>query len=194
LCDACKTRGDNDPHDPIKYKSDVGTALLELKRMPNTIVNLISIVDVIKLNPFIKGATCNILIPSLCPCVVGTQEEKDYTRLLAAQYQLSFDSLASDPVFNTATFKTIVQPAFVETDIPRDEDGVPDDSYFALDCFHFSVKAHDSVGIALAHNLQQIPGQKQMNVDFNLDTWTCPTVPLIPTGTACPADLEMTIN
>jgi len=188
LCDACKTRGENDPHDPVKYRTDVGLALLEFKKLPNTIINLISIVDVIKLNPFIKGATCNLLIPSLCPCVVGTQEEKDYTRLLAAQYQLGFDQLASDPAFNTNNFKVIVQPCFVETDIPRDENGVPDDSFFGLDCFHFSVKAHDAVGIALAHNLQQTPGQKQMNVDFGLDTWVCPAAPLIPTGTPCPGN------
>eukprot|EP01120_Amphizonella_sp_Union-15-10_P012731 TRINITY_DN5730_c0_g1_i1.p1 TRINITY_DN5730_c0_g1~~TRINITY_DN5730_c0_g1_i1.p1 ORF type:complete len:404 (-),score=49.61 TRINITY_DN5730_c0_g1_i1:60-1271(-) len=190
LCKICKTRPD-----PAvaknQYSQDLQAALTILRdKLPNTFVNLIAVVDVIKLKEFVSSF-CSTLISSSCPCVTSnTQSDHAFSRLIAAEYQLAAVEIGELPEFNTNQFKVIVQPHFTETDVPRTSTGAADTTYFGVDCFHFSGKAHASVAIALANSMIHPPVSKRQSIDFNAKEWGCPPsdYPWIPTGITCSAN------
>ena len=58
-------------------------------------------------------------------------------------------------------FTAVAQPFFSDIDIPKDDEGKPDRSYFAPDCFHFRVKAHEAAAVALWNNMLEPVGSKR---------------------------------
>jgi len=45
--------------------------------------------------------------------------------------------------------------------IPLGSDGKPDKTYFAPDCFHFSLKSHSASGLALWNNMMESAPNKK---------------------------------
>ncbi|XP_030874275.1 phospholipase B1, membrane-associated-like [Leptonychotes weddellii] len=72
-------------------------------------------------------------------------------------------------------FTVVVQPFFEKVDMPKTSAGLPDSSFFAPDCFHFSGKAHAYVASALWNNMLEPVGQKttQHSFEYKINI-TCP--------------------
>lgn len=172
LCTCC--RG-NDVHHPDRYAAYIKEALDELRdSMPRTFVNLIQIVDVTKLYD-VQEDDCLFWHSIVCGC--GTNEDKtvrDFVTEYARLYQESFDKLAHE--YDALTdFTVVTQPFFVDTEIPE-VGGKPDRSFFSIDCFHYTEKAHDASAVALWNNMFEPVGEK------NTTAWS-PGEPII-----CPTD------
>ena len=56
-------------------------------------------------------------------------------------------------------FTVVIQPFFLNWSIPK-INGSMDESYFAPDCFHFSVKGHAATSKALWENMFEPVGEK----------------------------------
>jgi len=157
LCDFCK---DTDGNSPANYQSNVGDALDVIKaKFRNVFVNLVSPPDVTLLGQVTDGL-CGILHDFECACAkdrTGTgQAHKDYTQKL-------FELVALPRYNDRADFHVALQPFFAELDLPRLDNGKPDKSYFAPDCFHFSGKAHEAAAVALWNNMCELPPNKLRN-------------------------------
>ncbi|KAJ6666857.1 hypothetical protein lerEdw1_018859 [Lerista edwardsae] len=74
-------------------------------------------------------------------------------------------------------FAVVVQPFFRNTFMPLNNDGKPDLSYFAVDCFHLSEKGHAEMAMALWNNMLEPVGHKQTynNFMYNRSKLKCPT-------------------
>uniref|UniRef100_A0A803TI29 Uncharacterized protein n=1 Tax=Anolis carolinensis TaxID=28377 RepID=A0A803TI29_ANOCA len=84
-------------------------------------------------------------------------------------------------------FAVVLQPFFRNTIVPLNNDGKPDLSFFAIDCFHFSERGHAEMAIALWNNMLEPVGHKQSynNFTYGRTKLKCPT-------TSCwPHDLEV---
>jgi len=157
--DLCACCNGDEINTPDKYAAYVKDALDVLRdNMPRTFVNLIQIVDVSKLY-YVQEGDCKFYHSIVCKC--GTNEDKtvrDLVTKYAHLYQEHFENLAHD--YDDLTgFTVVTQPFFVDTKIPE-VDGKPDRSFFGLDCFHYSEKAHDASAVALWNNMFQPVGKK----------------------------------
>ncbi|XP_009878969.1 PREDICTED: phospholipase B1, membrane-associated [Charadrius vociferus] len=62
-----------------------------------------------------------------------------------------------------------MQPFFRNTLLPLDRNGKPDLSFFAADCFHFSVRGYAEMAMALWNNMLEPVGEKQTYNNFTHD-------------------------
>ncbi|KAJ7402320.1 hypothetical protein BTVI_87556 [Pitangus sulphuratus] len=70
---------------------------------------------------------------------------------------------------NREDFAVVMQPFFRNTLLPLDSTGWPDLSFFAADCFHFSVRGYAEMAMALWNNMLEPVGEKQTYNNFTLD-------------------------
>lgn len=170
LCAACNGNNDNLPDVYTQY---VREALNELRdNMPRTFVNLIQIVDVTKLY-YVQDGDCKFWHGIVCKC--GTSEDskiRDLVTEYTRQYHKNFDSLAHE-YDHLDTFTVVLQPFFVNTEIPE-VGGKPDRSYFSIDCFHYTEKAHDASAVALWNNMFEPVGSKSESWSVG-EKLLCPT-------------------
>ncbi|NXW20461.1 PLB1 Phospholipase, partial [Circaetus pectoralis] len=66
-------------------------------------------------------------------------------------------------------FAVVMQPFFRNTLLPLDSNGKPDLSFFAADCFHFSVRGYAEMAMALWNNMLEPAGEKQTYNNFTHD-------------------------
>jgi len=156
LCAACNG---NSRNFPANYNNYIKTALDTLRaQMPRTFVNLISIVDVTLLYEVHDG-DCDFWHGVVCKCGTSTDSK---IRDLVRDYFLQYNELiakTADSYNNLDDFTVVYQPFFEKTTIPT-VGGKPDRSYFSVDCFHFTEKAHDAGAVALWNNMFEPYGKK----------------------------------
>ncbi|NWS98242.1 PLB1 Phospholipase, partial [Mionectes macconnelli] len=70
---------------------------------------------------------------------------------------------------NREDFAVVMQPFFRNTLLPLDSISRPDLSFFAADCFHFSVRGYGEMAMALWNNMLEPVGEKQTYNNFTLD-------------------------
>ncbi|NWI95843.1 PLB1 Phospholipase, partial [Pitta sordida] len=70
---------------------------------------------------------------------------------------------------NREDFAVVMQPFFRNTLLPQDTIGRPDLSFFAADCFHFSVRGYAEMAMALWNNMLEPVGEKQTYNNFTHD-------------------------
>jgi len=167
LCDYCK---DTVKNSPTNYRNNLEFVLDAIKnKFPKVFVNLIAPPDVTLLGEVSTGL-CSILHAYECACAPEEETKVahgEYTRLLA--------QLVTQPKYhNKPDFFVSYQPFLQNLTLPM-KDGVPDRSYFAPDCFHFSGKSHQASAVALWNNMCESPANKKV-------TWT-PGEPV-----ECPAE------
>ncbi|XP_077989701.1 phospholipase B1, membrane-associated-like [Glandiceps talaboti] len=140
--------------------------------MPKTYVNLISVLKVPEIGKLNKPK-CNGIHCAFCRCAKYGDDQDELMQLLR-DYQNFTNVLVESGRYDTADdFTVVVQPFLEETVLPELENGEPDYSYFAQDCFHFSEKGHQEAAIALWNNMFEPVGEKSQ-------TWypgssiTCP--------------------
>jgi len=102
-------------------------------------------------------------------------EIRDFVVETLKQYNQKLAEIADDPQFNTDDFAVVVQPFFTSTHIPKLENGEPDLSYFAPDCFHFSELSHEAAAVALFNNLFE-PVHEKKEYWIPGEPFECPMV------------------
>ncbi len=131
-------------HSPENYVKDIQAGLDILHdEMPRTLVNLVSILNVMDLKDMNKGLACSALHSgnsAAYPCTPQTEQQLlNYT----SEYRRLTDELIDSGRYDTREdFSAVVQPFMKDFKAPRLPNGQVDFSYFAPDCFHFSAKSH----------------------------------------------------
>jgi phospholipase B1 len=175
--DLCRFCNGNPEHTPAAYTSSIEQALTILfNEVPKVFVNMVQILDVSQLYNLHEG-TCDMWHNQVCSCAAGSNSTtRSEAKTLATQYQNHIDAMVKQSKWGTKQdFAVVIQPFFVQTTLPLNSNGQPDRSYFAPDCFHFSTKAHEGVGIALWNNMIQPVGKKAQK-------WTAGEPPQCPTN------------
>ncbi|XP_072030672.1 phospholipase B1, membrane-associated-like [Amphiura filiformis] len=153
ICDWCNDVEFFHPDMFVDYIRQTLTILHD--EMPRTFVNVISPLQVDAMR-VLRSEVCDIFHYIFCPCVINVDDKQ----LIKAQqtteaYQRQLGQLINSGYFDgKEDFTVVLQPFFEETVVPVLEDGSPDYTYFAPDCFHLSSKGHASAGQELWNNME----------------------------------------
>ncbi|CAF0857328.1 unnamed protein product [Adineta ricciae] len=171
LCGYCK---DHDRFSAATYTNNIKRALDILKaRMPRTLVNFVTVLNVAELEDLHEGIRCQSLQNFMCDCAVN-KKTREEVRVANLEYQKATSELIDSGIYDTSDDFTIVRQPFMEhMKVPLTGDGLSDFSYFAPDCFHFSQKGHEAAAIELWNNMMQKVGEKTSLWNL-LDTLSCP--------------------
>jgi phospholipase B1 len=171
LCAFCK---DTNVYSAKTYRDNVKRALDILHaKMPRTLVNFVTVLNVAELEDLHEGLVCQNMQLFLCDCAIN-KDTREQVRVANIQYQKETNALIDSGIYDTREDFTVVRQPFMEhMQVPTTSSGLPDFSYFAPDCFHFSKKGHEAAAVELWNNMMQKVGQK--TTLWNLaDTLTCP--------------------
>ncbi|XP_027479150.1 phospholipase B1, membrane-associated isoform X1 [Zalophus californianus] len=180
LCDFC-----SDPvrYSPQNFTDNIRKALDILHaEVPRAFVNLVKVLEIINLRELYqeKEVRCpRLILSKLCPCVLKFDDNSTELASLIKvnkQYQEGTHQLVENGRYDTREdFTVVVQPFLEKVDMPRTSEGLPDSSFFAPDCFHFSSKAHAHAASALWNNMLEPVGQKttQHRFEYKINI-TCP--------------------
>ncbi|XP_066122900.1 phospholipase B1, membrane-associated [Saccopteryx bilineata] len=180
LCDSC-----NDPvrYSPQNFTDNIRKALDILHaEVPRAFVNLVMVLEIASLRELFqeKKVSCpRMILRNLCPCVLKFDDNSTELATLIEvnqKYQDGTHQLVESGRYDTREdFTVVVQPFFEKVNMPKTSDGLPDSSFFAPDCFHFSSKSHAHAASALWNNMLEPVGQKSTQHDFeNKINITCP--------------------
>ena len=171
-------------HSPDNFTSYVQETLDVLYRsaLPRTLINLVLVLDVRFVEELNSGGlVCEVLHKFLCPCAAFPSDSDTKTlNEWIPQYQQNLVDLVNTGRYEGRDdFTVVVQPFLAQTELPREDSGKVDFSYFAPDCFHFSGlspvvslslsstvflslgKGHSVAGLSLWNNMFEPVGEKQ---------------------------------
>jgi len=164
------------------------------KRLPRTFVNLVPIADVTTtLDLLNKPGYCHLLHWYFCPCLFDTvfsnKMSRDTMKKQLRNYVSGLTHVIERGDYDTRDdFTVVIQPSLVNGIVPKKYDRIlklriPDLSFFAPDCFHFSQKLHALVSRSLWNNLLQPHGDKSTSWRKKEVPFLCPssTAPFIAT-------------
>ncbi|PIK56149.1 putative phospholipase B1, membrane-associated-like [Apostichopus japonicus] len=152
LCQYCK---DRERSKAVNYVARIQSSLdMMMEKLPRTIVNVVGIVRVPEIVSLVS-LKCDILHSFLCPCAIDITPEEEFEFVeLTNQYQELLEELVMSGRYDTRDdFTVVYQPFLTDTNLPKDEFGKPDKTYFAPDCFHFGIKAHAVAAKELWNNM-----------------------------------------
>ncbi|CAF1348557.1 unnamed protein product [Rotaria magnacalcarata] len=173
LCAYCE---DTNRYSASAYKSNVQTTLNILRdRMPRTIVNFVTVLNVAELEDLHEGVVCTNMQGFLCDCAIKP-DTREQVRVANLAYQKVTNELIDSGIYDVKNDFTVVRQPFMEhMKVPnKPNNGGPDFDYFAPDCFHFSTKGHEAAAIELWNNMMEKVGQKTTLWDLK-DTLKCPS-------------------
>ena len=89
---------------------------------------------------------CAVFRKWLCPCFFGPFEDTVFDKERGLEWRHLFnkklDNIVASGRYNDRDdFTVVIQPTFLETEIPR-KNGIPDLDYLAPDCFHWGQRSH----------------------------------------------------
>ncbi|XP_063184728.1 phospholipase B1, membrane-associated [Chroicocephalus ridibundus] len=168
LCDFCKNPVS---YSPENYTYNLQKALDMLhSEVPRAFVNLVTILPITSLRELHKSTnnSCpKLLMRVLCPCVLNPHDNSDEIKKLVyfnRRYQERTRQLVESGRYDTRDdFTVVMQPFLTNVKMPKTQEGLPDSSYFAPDCFHFSQKSHSQAARALWNNMLEPLGEKTDN-------------------------------
>ncbi|CAF0939407.1 unnamed protein product [Rotaria sordida] len=172
LCSYCE---DTNRYSTAAYRNNIKTTLDILhNRMPRTLVNFVTVLNVAELEDLHEGVVCKNMQFFLCDCAVNTTT-REQVRVANLAYQKATNDLVDSGIYDTRNDFTVVRQPFMEhMEVPTTSTGATDFSYFAPDCFHFSAKGHEAAAVELWNNMMEKVGQK--GTLWNLaDTLKCPS-------------------
>jgi phospholipase B1 len=155
---------------PASYASDI-TAVLDLlhEQVPRMFVNLVTIFSIAQIAALGNNLyTCKKAHECFCWCGLDTSLKSNIrlTTYNGLYKDKLWDLILRERYETRDDFTVMLQPFFEETTVPQLEDGTFDLSYFAPDCFHFSVKGHNAAGKALWNSLFEPFAQKSRMWDL----------------------------
>jgi len=159
LCDVC----DDDRSSPANYEQNVLQTLRILDTIPRVFVNLVLNIDVTRLYQLDSGL-CTVLHYFECYCPTSSDDNiRKQVSQDAVDYNNRLSKLRDLPEFNDRDdFTIVIQPFYVDTQVPLTSSGEPDYDYFAPDCFHFSFLSHEAAAVALWNNMIEPVGSKKL--------------------------------
>ncbi|XP_045303259.1 phospholipase B1, membrane-associated isoform X5 [Leopardus geoffroyi] len=182
--DLCEFCSDLVHYSPQNFTDNIRKALDILHaEVPRAFVNLVNVLEIINLRELYqeKKVSCpRLILRNLCSCVLKFDDNSPELASLIEvnkKYQEGTHQLVENGRYDTREdFTVVVQPFFEKVDMPKTSAGLPDSSFFAPDCFHFSKKAHAHAASALWNNMLEPVGQKttQHNFEHKINI-TCPT-------------------
>ncbi|XP_036928598.1 phospholipase B1, membrane-associated isoform X2 [Acanthopagrus latus] len=206
LCQYCNDRATLSPQN---YSQHMMTSLDMLyNEVPRAIVNILEILEIKGLRRIKRDSLeCNVLQPLVCPCFLQAREdslELAEMKRINRELQVETENVAYGGRYDgREDFAVVVQPFFQNTVVPLNADSKPDDTYFSVDCFHFSEQGHAEMAAALWNNMLEPVGQKQTYNNFRntrnnikcpteenpyiftkVNSFPVPTTPTTPTTTA----------
>ncbi|CAL8392900.1 unnamed protein product [Arctogadus glacialis] len=151
-------------------------------QMPRVMVNVVEIVQIDPLRKVKKNdLACSLLQSANCPCLMITEDyspELQTIKRVNKEYQAESRKLISGDLYDRREdFTVVLQPYLRNSFIPYIGVGQADLSFFSVDCFHISERAHAEMAIALWNNMLEPVGQKQEYNNFTYD----------PTKVHCPS-------
>ncbi|XP_054759869.2 phospholipase B1, membrane-associated-like [Lytechinus pictus] len=175
--DLCAWCNNLDYYSSDNYVNFIHESLVILHdQMPRTIVNVVGLLQVYQVD-ILRGTICDIFHWAFCPCgMFLTDEELKRFEDMNKEYQVKLrEDINSGQYDDKDDFTVVLQPFLHETSVPFTEDGDPDFSYFAPDCFHFSAKGHAQSGLELWNNMIEPVGQKREEWNPSVTNISCPT-------------------
>ncbi|XP_053568782.1 phospholipase B1, membrane-associated [Bombina bombina] len=182
--DLCASCTDSNFFSSVSFITHIKEALdLLHAEVPRAFVNLVEVMDIIPLRDATMDSRVNcptLITKMLCPCLLNIPEDSNEMQMIKdanKAYQESIEHLIDSGRYDTREdFTVVLQPFFRTPKIPFLEDGRPDISYLAPDCFHLSQKSHSQLARMLWKNMLQPVGHKADVLDFvdNI-TLSCPT-------------------
>lgn len=173
VCDQCK---DKERFSPDNYEKHIRTALDYLyENVPRAFVNLVELMDVsVVVDLKDQSVLCKALLQTFwCKC--GSTLPKEEVHDYSVELQRRVRRIAEDPKWTTKDdFTVVLQPFLRNIKPPLLENGQPDLSYFAPDCFHLSDKGQALGGLSLWNNMLEPVDQKSTNWILD-DGIHCPT-------------------
>ncbi|XP_030575099.1 phospholipase B1, membrane-associated [Archocentrus centrarchus] len=190
ICDYCT---DSTFFSPRNVAHRISEALDLLHReVPRAVVNLVELFDIRVLRDLHKDKSLGCptwFVNLICSCVLKPKDGSSELQKLDEYnrgYQVAMRQLIDSGRYDTHdNFTVVLQPFFRELSLPRLEDGRPDRSYFAPDCFHLSQKSHTLMARGLWNNMLEPLGNKTYAKNFTAGIdLMCPseTIPFIRTA------------
>ncbi|KAM7403287.1 hypothetical protein PAMA_003963 [Pampus argenteus] len=181
--DLCQYCNDRASLSPLNYSNHMMTALDMLhKEVPRTIVSILEIMEIEGLRRIKRDSFgCNVFQKFVCPCflLVGENSpELAEIKRINREVQIETEKLVYGGRYDDKEdFAVVVQPFFKNSVVPVNLDGIPDDTYFSVDCFHFSERGHADLAVAMWNNMLEPVGKKQTYNNFTnaRNNIKCPT-------------------
>ncbi|KAM9798090.1 phospholipase B1, membrane-associated-like [Neosynchiropus ocellatus] len=172
LCSYCLDQGNLSPAN-YSHHLMLGLDLL-YKEVPRMLVNVVEILQIETLKTVKKNTLgCSLLQRTSCPCVINPTEnspEMEAIKRVNNEYQNELQNLISgDRYEGRADFAVVLQPFLHNYYIPHVGNGEADTTFYSLDCFHISERAHAEMAIGLWNNMLEPVGQKRTFNDFTYD-------------------------
>ncbi|XP_040586851.1 phospholipase B1, membrane-associated isoform X2 [Mesocricetus auratus] len=172
--DLCASCNDLVHYSPQNFTDNIKKALDILHaQVPRAFVNMVEVIEIIGLRELYKETEVScprLILRNLCPCVLKFEDNSaEFAALVERnrQYQIKTEQLIKSGRYDTRDdFTVVLQPFFENVAVPRTPEGLPDNSFFAPDCFHFSGKTHARSAIALWRNMLEPVGHKTRQYDF----------------------------
>ncbi|XP_067940985.1 phospholipase B1, membrane-associated-like [Watersipora subatra] len=176
LCAYCK---DEDAYSHATYQHHLNETLNYLRdNLPRTLVNVVPMLDLTQLSEMNGELVCGLLHRLFCKC--GSYPTSDVARQVLVQEAVEYSESIIDLIDKENSFDrgddftVVAQPFLVNQRLPSTASGKPDLSYFAPDCFHFSVRGHATSAQALWNNMFEPAGRKRLSW-YRDEGWNCPT-------------------
>ncbi|ELV13722.1 Phospholipase B1, membrane-associated [Tupaia chinensis] len=179
-----RMRGDSNVHSAANFIANLRQALdMLFAQVPRTLVNVVEFIDPIVMRQMFQGNEDRC--PSwqaglLCNCVLTPWDNSpELARLqaLAQAYRRNIRQLVSSSRYQTKDdFAVVLQPFTHTIQLPVQENGIPDATFFAPDCIHPSERFHAQLSRALWVNMLEPVGRKMETLNLAGDIpLTCPT-------------------
>uniref|UniRef100_UPI003AAC5A81 phospholipase B1, membrane-associated-like n=1 Tax=Centroberyx gerrardi TaxID=166262 RepID=UPI003AAC5A81 len=172
LCNYCMEQNNLSPKN---YSHNLMLSLDMLyKEVPRLLVNVVEILQIDPLRTVKKNDLgCTLMQRANCPCVINAEEnspELEEIKRVNQVYQAETHYLISgDRYDGREDFTVVLQPYLRNSFVPYIGEGQADLSFFAMDCFHISERAHAELAIALWNNMLEPVGRKQAYNNFTYD-------------------------
>ncbi|MBZ3879106.1 Phospholipase B1, membrane-associated [Sciurus carolinensis] len=161
-------------YSPQNFTNNIRKALDILHaEVPRAFVNLVKVLEIVSLRELYKENKVNcprLILRSMCPCVLKFDDNSAELASLIdlnKKYQEGTQQLIDSGRYDTREdFTVVVQPFLENVDMPKTLEGLPDSSFFAPDCFHFSSKSHARAASGLWKNMLEPVGQKATRHKF----------------------------
>jgi phospholipase B1 len=165
------------PFTADNYIKNIKATLDILKaRMPKTLVNFATVLNIAELEDLHEGLICQTMQNFVCDCAINV-DTRPLVHAAALEFQKRTREFMDEDLYEDSDdFTVVLQPFMQDMTVPRTEDGYADFSFFAADCFHFSKKGHAAAAIELWNNMFEPVGKKRTLWNLE-DKLICPSLP-----------------
>ncbi|XP_066550796.1 phospholipase B1, membrane-associated isoform X2 [Amia ocellicauda] len=146
--------------------------------VPRMIVNLVEVLPLEGLREVDDKSIGCLLQKSFCSCLVKPPENSTELKELIElnyEFQRKMEQLISSGRYIKDDFDVVLQPYLKNIKPPKYPDGTIDYSFFTVDCFHFTIKGHESLAKGLWNNMFEPEGKKTL-----IDTFSEPLQLICP--------------